>query len=132
MLMHIHHRGLLLSYAYINAAPNPVGVGQTCSVSMWVDYPLAGTVQVITLDVRLLHLLSQRLTAQTSTQSLGRCSDPTGIETIHYTPTEVGTYVFTFNYAGQTYVWSIQLLRDAPTHSLLWRLFSQPPAHQQT
>ena len=33
----------IVSYAYVSAAPDPVGVGQTLAVVMWVDTPLPGT-----------------------------------------------------------------------------------------
>ncbi len=30
----------IISYAYVVAAPNPIGVGQPVSIVMWVDTPL--------------------------------------------------------------------------------------------
>lgn len=32
----------IVSYAYLSAAPNPVGVGQAMDIVMWVDAPLVG------------------------------------------------------------------------------------------
>ena len=39
-----------VSYAYIVAAPNPIGVGQTAAIVMWIDAPLPGA--TITNDIR--------------------------------------------------------------------------------
>ena len=30
------------SYSYVVPAPDPIGVGQTGAIVMWVDYPLPG------------------------------------------------------------------------------------------
>ena len=38
------------SYAYVSAAPNPVGNGQPVYVYMWVDIPLSGA--LVTNDIR--------------------------------------------------------------------------------
>jgi len=38
------------SYSYLVASPNPVGVGQTVSISMWADYPLPSS--AVTNDIR--------------------------------------------------------------------------------
>jgi len=93
----------IISYAYINAAPNPVGIGQTCSVSMWVDCPLVGAALSNNVRRTGYTLTVTAPDGTNTTETWAECTDPTGVETIHYTPTEVGTYVFTFNYAGQTY-----------------------------
>lgn len=39
-----------VSYPYLVASPNPVGVGQTVAVVMWIDDPLPGA--TVTNDVR--------------------------------------------------------------------------------
>ncbi len=39
-----------VSYAYLVASPNPVGVGQTVAVVMWIDDPLPGA--TVTNDIR--------------------------------------------------------------------------------
>jgi len=32
----------IVSYAYLVASPNPVGVGQSVAISMWIDTPMVG------------------------------------------------------------------------------------------
>ena len=38
------------SYAYLVASPNPVGVGQTVAVVMWIDGPLPGPLSQTTSE----------------------------------------------------------------------------------
>jgi outer membrane protein assembly factor BamB len=42
----------------------------------------------------------------TEKQSWDYIADPTGVQFLRYTPDQVGTYTFTFDYAGQTYTWN--------------------------
>ena len=37
--------GEMASYAYLSIEPNPVGVGQTTYVAMWVDFPMPGATE---------------------------------------------------------------------------------------
>ena len=39
------------SYSYVVPAPDPIGVGQTGAIVMWVDYPLPGALVATTSDV---------------------------------------------------------------------------------
>ena len=108
------------TYAYIIAAPAPVGVGQTVHVYMWLDpvYGAAGgTVAAIgsngsTASAALLsnsyRFKNYQLTitapdGTVTTQTFATISDPTSNQAIIFTPTQVGTYNFTFNYQGQVY-----------------------------
>jgi hypothetical protein len=95
-----------VSYAYIVAAPNPVGVGQSVSIVMWVDAPFPGA--TITNDIRR-HDYSLTITkpdGQTQTQNWAVVNDPTGVQNIHYTPDQVGNYTFKFDYPAQNYTWT--------------------------
>ena len=40
----------IVSYAYLVASPNPVGIGQTTAIVMWIDTPMVGA--TVTNDVR--------------------------------------------------------------------------------
>ncbi len=94
------------SYAYVSAAPNPVGIGQTVYIYMWVDIPLNGA--LVTNDVRrhdyTLTITQPDGTSKTETWAV--VQDTTGIQSYSFTPDTVGTYTMTFNYAGQTHTWS--------------------------
>jgi outer membrane protein assembly factor BamB len=88
------------TYAYVAASPNPVGVGQSVFVLMWLDKvpPSAGGIggdrwQNYTLKITK---------PNNDTQTLGPfTSDPTSSYFMQYTPDQVGTYTFVFNFPGQ-------------------------------
>ncbi len=96
----------ITSYAYINAAPNPVGKGQTVDIVMWVDAPLPGA--AITNDVRR-HDYTLTITKpdQTvETKHWDTVSDTTSIQFYQYVPDQTGNYTLKFDYAGQNYTWT--------------------------
>ena len=93
------------SYPYIVASPNPVGVGQPVSVSMWVDRVLPST--AVNNDIRR-HDYTLTITkpdSTTSKQHWDIIQDTTGIQFYQFTPDMVGTYTLLFEYGGQTYTW---------------------------
>jgi hypothetical protein len=95
-----------VSYAYIVASPNPVGIGQTVSVVLWIDDPFPGA--TVTNDIRR-HDYSLTITKPnglTETQSWPVVSDSTGMQFYQYTPDQVGNYTFKFNYPSQNYTWT--------------------------
>jgi len=96
----------IISYAYITAAPNPDGVGQTEAISFWIDYPLPGTLLTNGIRRANYNLTITAPDGTTSTQFFANVTDPTGIQSIAYTPTQVGTYNVSFSYPGQYYIWN--------------------------
>ena len=94
------------SYAKMAVAPNPVGVGQSAHISMWVDSPLpdADLLNNIRRSGYTLTITSPNNV--NTTQKWDTISDPTGIQFYSFTPDQVGTYTLTFNYAGQKYTWN--------------------------
>jgi hypothetical protein len=96
----------IISYAYIAVAPNPVGVGQTIEVAMWIDAPMIGAALGNPVRRSGYELTITAPDGINTTDNWAWCNDPTGIQSYLYTPTEVGTYIFTFNYAGQNYTWT--------------------------
>jgi hypothetical protein len=99
----------IISYAYLTAAPNPVGVGQSVGIYMWVDTVLPGssasppTPNDIRRSGYSLTITAPDGTA--TTQTWATVSDTTGIEYYYYTPTQAGNYTLVFNYPGQIYTW---------------------------
>jgi outer membrane protein assembly factor BamB len=108
------------TYAYINVAPNPIGVGQTLLVYMWLDpvYGAAGgTIATTgtngyTASSALLannyrfHNYQLTITAPdgtVSTQTWAIVTDSTSSQYYYFTPTQVGTYSFNFTFPGQAY-----------------------------
>ena len=95
------------SYAYIILAPNPVGVGQRVSVTMWIDEPLPSA--SVTNDIRR-HDYTLTITApngETNSQHWDVVQDSTSIQFYQFAPDQVGTYTLKFDYAGQIYTWNV-------------------------
>ena len=108
------------TYAYINAGPSPIGVGQTAHVYMWLDavYGAAGgTTAVIptngsTASAGLLsnnyRFQNYKLTitapdGTVTTQTFAVISDTTSNQYTKFVPTQIGTYKFDFSFPGQVY-----------------------------
>ncbi len=94
-----------VSYPYIVASPNPVGVGQTVAVVFWIDDPLPGA--TVSNDIRR-HDYTLTITdpdGQVQTQNWPVLSDSTGMQYYQYTPEKVGNYTIKFNYPDQIYTW---------------------------
>ena len=96
----------VIDYAYISVAPNPVGIGQTVAVCMWVDYPFNGA--TTTNDIRRhdykLTITKPDLTTEVKTYPI--VTDTTGVQYLQYTPDQLGNYTFKFDYPQQNYTWS--------------------------
>ena len=102
------------SYAYLQAGPNPVGVGQPVLIIMWVDGPMPGA--TVDNDIRR-HDYTLIVTAPDGSKQTFNwpdISDPTSVQFISYTPDQVGTYTMAFSYPGQTYTW------DASSSQRTW------------
>ncbi len=100
------------TFAYINAAPNPVGVGQKASVIMWID----DTYDPSSLLSNNYRFRNYKLTitapdGTVTTQTFDYVSDPTSAQPYSFTPDQVGTYNLTFSFPGQ----DITVNNDSPT-----------------
>jgi hypothetical protein len=85
------------------AAPNPVGVGQSVHIFMWLNVPFTGA--AIGNDYRF-HNYKLTITEpnnKTTSQNFDYISDPTSSMFIVLTPDQVGTYTFDFTFPGQDY-----------------------------
>ena len=108
------------TYAYIYAFPNPIGVGQTIQVYMWLDevYGAAGgsTATVgtngATASAALMsnnwrfHNYQLTITApngDVTKESWPVIVDTTSSQEYGFTASQVGTYTFNFTYPGQVY-----------------------------
>ena len=89
------------TFAYINVAPNPVGVGQQVTVVFWLNTLFDGT--AIANDYRF-HNYELKITAPddtTETRTFDYIADSTSSQYILYAPTQAGTYTFDFTFPGQ-------------------------------
>ncbi|MEM3378101.1 MAG: PQQ-binding-like beta-propeller repeat protein [Candidatus Bathyarchaeia archaeon] len=108
------------TYAYIVAAPNPVGVGQTVHIYMWLDavYGAAGgTTAVVswnasTASTALIannyrfHNYKLTITdpdGKSTTQIFDIIWDTTSNQYTKFIPDKVGTYTLKFEFPGQVY-----------------------------
>ncbi|HSV49357.1 MAG TPA: PQQ-binding-like beta-propeller repeat protein [Candidatus Acidoferrales bacterium] len=96
----------VVSYAYISAAPSPVGVGQEVYIFVWVDTPFAGA--LITNNIRRhdYELIITDPDGTNTTKTWDVIDDTTGVQAYAYTPDKVGNYTLSFNYPGEYYVWN--------------------------
>ncbi|MGA2683157.1 MAG: hypothetical protein ABSF44_15325, partial [Candidatus Bathyarchaeia archaeon] len=101
------------TYAYIWAEPNPIGVGQTAHVYMWLDcvFGAAGVATVgssaaLLSDNYRFHNYNLIITAPdgtNTTQTFTVVSDSTSSQAYSFTPSTTGTYTLTFKFPGQAY-----------------------------
>jgi hypothetical protein len=94
------------SFAYISAAPDPVGVNQPVYVYMWVDTPL--TSASVSNDIRRhdYKLTITKPDGTNDTVTFPIVQDTTGVQAYTFTPAVTGNYTLTFDYPQQTYTWS--------------------------
>jgi hypothetical protein len=89
------------TYAYINVAPNPVGLGQSVSIGFWLNQPpptASGPYgdRWTNMTVIVTH-------PDGSKENLGSfTSDDTGGTHTYYAPDKVGTYKFQMIFGGET------------------------------
>lgn len=88
------------TYAYISVAPNPIGVGQSATVVFWLDkVPIGATGPWGSR----WHGFTVTITKPDgTTEKIGPInSDSNGGASTRYTPTQIGTYDFLFEFPGQ-------------------------------
>ncbi len=92
---------IITTFAYINAAPNPVGAGQKVDVLIWVDKPRASA--ALSNQYRM-HNYTLIITDSDGTEILNKfwlnITDPTSSQYYAWTPDKAGNYTLTFNFGG--------------------------------
>ncbi|MCX8151103.1 MAG: PQQ-binding-like beta-propeller repeat protein [Candidatus Bathyarchaeota archaeon] len=88
------------TFAYVTAAPNPVGVGQQVIIYMWLDKAPPTASGAYGDRWKDFTLTITKPDGTTETQKF--TSDPVGFAWFMYTPTELGTYQLKFDFPGQT------------------------------
>lgn len=105
------------TYAYINVAPNPIGVGQPVHVIMWLDKVPNGATSTNSIRFHNYNLAITKPDGSKETIIFDVCTDPTSAQFYAYTPTTTGNYTFDFSFPGQTYTWSGDYQNDTYTAS---------------
>ena len=100
------------TFALINAAPNPIGVGQKAYIIMW----LTDTYDPASALSNNYRFQNYKLTitapdGHVTTETFATVSDPTSAQPYAFTPDQVGTYSFNFTFPGQ----QITVTNDSPT-----------------
>jgi hypothetical protein len=90
------------TYAFVSVAPNPIGVGQTATVLMWIDKvpPLltaSGSWDAIWHGYELTITKPDGTTENRGPFS----SDPTAFAYLQFTPDQIGIYTFQFSFSGE-------------------------------
>jgi hypothetical protein len=89
------------TYAYINVAPNPAGLGQTVNIGMWINNPPPDASR--TYGDRWQNYKVTVTKPDGTNETLGPfTSDDTGGTHADYAPTQLGNYSFFFSFPGQT------------------------------
>ncbi len=107
----------ITTYAYINVAPDPIGVNQPVHVLMWLDKVPSGASSVNNIRFQNYNLTITKPDKTVETKIFDVCTDSTSAQFYAYTPTQTGTYTFDFSFPGQTYTWSGAYQNDTYTAS---------------
>jgi hypothetical protein len=97
---------IITTVAYINASPNPAGVGQSVLIVMWLDYTIQGVAINNTVRFRNYQLTIMKPDKTNETKTFDIIKDATSSQYTTYTPTDVGIYTLVFNFPGQTYTFN--------------------------
>ena len=89
------------TFAYIQAVPNPIGIGQTATVYMWLANTYADALKTNDYRFHNYKLIITAPDGTVTTQTFANVMDPTSNQFYSFTPTQIGTYSFNFTYPGQ-------------------------------
>jgi hypothetical protein len=91
------------TYAFINASPNPVGVGQEVTIVVWLDKTIYRASPENDIRFHNYKLTITAPNGKNETVMWETVTDTTSSTYTLYTPNQVGTYTLTFEYPGQIY-----------------------------
>ena len=94
----------ITSWAYVTAAPNPIGVGQKVLIVGWSSIVLPSA--TATNDIRFKDLQLQITKPDNTVQTIPLPNtDSTSTAYISYTPDQIGTYAIVFKYPDLKFTW---------------------------
>ena len=94
------------TYAYINVSPNPVGVGQSVQVIMWLNFVIDGAAANNNIRFQNYNLTITDPDGKVTTQIYPVVSDTTSAQPYFFAPDKVGTYTLTFTFPGQKHTFT--------------------------
>jgi len=89
------------TYAYIHVSPNPIGVGQTVNIIMFLDKLFDGAALVNNYRFHNYNLTIIKPDNSIETKVFDIISDTTSAQGHQYIPQEIGEYTFIFTFPGQ-------------------------------
>ena len=90
------------TYAYIQAMPNTVGVGQQVDIFFWLTNYYYGVTVYNGLNFHNFELTITAPNGKITTEAFANIN-PTSAQDFLYVPDQVGTYNLTFTYPGEAY-----------------------------
>ena len=93
----------LPTFAYINVSPNPVGVGQSVEIIMWLNYVIDGAAANNIVRFQNYQLTITDPSGTATTKSFPTVQDTTSAQPYYFSPDKVGTYTLKFDFPGQVY-----------------------------
>jgi hypothetical protein len=106
------------TFAYIMVAPDPIGVGQSTYVIMWLDNVIDSAAAANDVRFNNYNLTITAPDGTKSTTIFAIVHDTTSSQGYSFTPDQVGNYTLTFTFPGQVYTYT----------ELLASMFGGPPA----
>lgn len=107
----------ITTFAYISAAPNPVGVGQQTNIVFWLDTVIQGAGITNNIRFRNYNLTIVAPDGTRTEKIFPTITDTTSSQYYQFTPDQVGTYNLYFNFPGQVYDYGGQYQNDTYTAS---------------
>ena len=107
----------ITTYAYINASPNPVGVGQQTLIFMWLDTTIQGVAINNNIRFRNYQLTITKPDGTNETKTFPVITDATSSQYTPYVPDQTGNYTLTFDFPGQVYDYGGDYNNDTYTPS---------------
>ena len=94
------------TYAYLSAAPSPIGVGQRLFIVMWLDAVLPGAAVENEIRFHDFKLTITKPDGTTDVQQFDIITDTASSKPYLYYPDKAGNYTFKFEFPGQKYIWN--------------------------
>jgi hypothetical protein len=107
----------ITTFAFVQAAPNPIGVGQSGLIYMWLDKVIDGAALANNKRFQNYTLTITAPNGTVTTRIFPVCWDPTSNLGYSFTPDQVGTYTLKFTFPGQVYNWTGSYANDLYTAS---------------
>ena len=101
------------TYAFVNVAPNPIGVGQQCYVIMWLDKLYENAYISTPYRFHNYQIVITDPDGANTSETFPIIYDTTSAQDYAFTPDKVGTYTVTFIFPGQTITSSNAAAGDA-------------------